>query len=421
MYCKRELDDIVPTVGDESLFAHKVVLAMASKMWRAEFGWSGMAESQSKEAKVEDVSFATLKSIVDFAYTGKLELSGSSVVAIIQAANLLKVVAVERAAVDFLVERLDAGNILSAIALGAHLSAGEIGRDLRDKSRAWLNKNFGLVAAESSFLKLPVTEVVAYVESDELECPEEDVFAAVMAWVKKDEAERKGELSRLLPLVRFPMMADAPLLMKAEPVVVAQHPLAFELLSEAHPAFARSADTAVCPRLRPRRGQQLGGTTPHALRFSFNRWSADCYDVSGDDAATLRSKAGAEDHAAVCAGHVMAAGRHAVECTVVEGSSMLLEIARPEVDVNKTNAWGTDQFLGISSGSGCMYTDRGEHDWEGPEEFEKGDVVGLLLDCDAGTLTVKKNGTRLGVARIGLAGQWCWATPMRPRFEVPSS
>ena len=46
MYCKRELYDIVLTVGDQSLFAHKVVLAMASKMWRAEFGRSGMAESK---------------------------------------------------------------------------------------------------------------------------------------------------------------------------------------------------------------------------------------------------------------------------------------------------------------------------------------------------------------------------------------
>ena len=39
-------------------------------------------------------------------------------------------------------------------------------------------------------------------------------------------------------------------------------------------------------------------------------------------------------------------------------------------------------------------------------------MVGLLLDCDAGTLTVKKNGARLGVARTGLTGEWCWAVTM---------
>jgi hypothetical protein len=147
MYTKREMYDVVLTVGDHSLFCHRLVLGMASKMWRAQFGRSGMAESKSKEVEIVGVGFAALKLIVEFGYTGKVELSGSTVVAIIQAANMLQVVAVERVAVDFLVAGLDAGNVLSAMALGTHLSAGEIGRGLQEKSRAWLNKNFGLVAA----------------------------------------------------------------------------------------------------------------------------------------------------------------------------------------------------------------------------------------------------------------------------------
>ena len=80
-------------------------------------------------------------------------------VAVIQAANLLQVVAVERAAVDFLVERMDAGNVLSAMALGVHLSAGEIGRELQEKTKVWLYENFGLMAAEPSYLALPLAEV----------------------------------------------------------------------------------------------------------------------------------------------------------------------------------------------------------------------------------------------------------------------
>jgi hypothetical protein len=44
--------------------------------------------------------------------------------------------------------------------------------------------------------------------------------------------------------------------------------------------------------------------------------------------------------------------------------------------------------------------------------FDEGDVVGLLLDCGAGTLTVKKHGKRLGVAATGLTGELCWAVLM---------
>jgi hypothetical protein len=165
--------------------------------------------------------------------------------------------AVERAAVDFLVERLDAGNVLSAMALGTHLAAGALGRELRDKSRAWLNKNFRLVAAEPSFLALPSAEVAELVKSDDLEAKEEEVFESVIHWAKEDEVGRKAELDRLLPLVRFPLMADSSSAMMRE-TLVSQHPLALQLMYEMTPGFAKSEEAAGCPRLRHRRGGLLG-------------------------------------------------------------------------------------------------------------------------------------------------------------------
>jgi hypothetical protein len=44
--------------------------------------------------------------------------------------------------------------------------------------------------------------------------------------------------------------------------------------------------------------------------------------------------------------------------------------------------------------------------WTGKKPFDDGDVIGLLLDCDAGTLAAKKNGKRLGVAVTGLMGEF---------------
>jgi hypothetical protein len=149
---------------------------------------------------LEDVCCDALKAIVDFVYTGSVVLASSTMVAIIQAANPLQVEAVERAAADFLVVQLDAGNVLSAMALETHLAVGAIGWELRDKSRAWLDKNFGLVAAKPSLL----------VASDELEAKEEEVFEAITNWVNEDEAGRKVELDHLLPLIRFPLMVKAP-------------------------------------------------------------------------------------------------------------------------------------------------------------------------------------------------------------------
>ena len=226
LYTERKLTDVVLAIGDRSVSAHRVILATVSPHLQALFS-NEMAESQSRVVELQQLSWAGVKAIVDFAYTGTIALSGSTVVSIIQAANLLQVDAVERAAVEFLVERLDAGNVLSAMALGAHLSAGEIGRELEESSRAWLHKNFGLVAAEPSFLELAADDVASFVESDDLDVEEEEVFQAVIGWVKEDEAGRKAELDRLLPLIRFPLMNEAALTMEAEPLV-AQHPQGFQ-------------------------------------------------------------------------------------------------------------------------------------------------------------------------------------------------
>jgi hypothetical protein len=98
---------------------------------------------------------------------------------------------------------------------------------LEESSRAWLHKNFGLVAAEPSFLELAADDVASFVESDDLDVEEEEVFQAVIGWVKEDEAGRKAELDRLLPLIRFPLMNEAALTMEAEPLV-AQHPQGFQ-------------------------------------------------------------------------------------------------------------------------------------------------------------------------------------------------
>ncbi|EJK59319.1 hypothetical protein THAOC_20475 [Thalassiosira oceanica] len=47
-------------------------------------------------------------------------------------------------------------------------------------------------------------------------------------------------------------------------------------------------------------------------------------------------------------------------------------------------------------------------DWEGMEDCETGDIIGMLLNLVEGTLTVYKNNRRLGVMKDGLSGSYCW-------------
>ena len=177
-------------------------------------------------------------------------------VAIIQAANLLQVTAVEAAAVEFLADRLDPRNCFTAMALGLHMSESAAGRELHDRSVAFMCESFGPVVSDPAFLAAEAEAVASLLDRDEVDAAEEKVFGAVVRWVKEDEGARVGALDQLLPLIRFPMMASIePVL--AQPLFM-QHPLALQLMTECHPGSPVAA--ADCPRLRPRVGRRRPGT-----------------------------------------------------------------------------------------------------------------------------------------------------------------
>jgi len=50
--------------------------------------------------------------------------------------------------------------------------------------------------------------------------------------------------------------------------------------------------------------------------------------------------------------------------------------------------------------------------WDGMESVASGDEIGMLLDLDEGTLSVYKNGRKLGIMKRGLVGQYCWVVSM---------
>jgi hypothetical protein len=186
------------------------------------------------------------------------------------------------------------------------------------------------------------------------------------------------------------------------------------LYQETHPAFAASAEAVTCPRLLPRTCQM-----PPALAFT--RASAEHYDVSAERGAVLRSlrrSSFGNWRAAVCAGHVMAAGRHAAEFTIVDQCTVpvMVGLARPGVNPQQDSIFKSNDFWGWHSDGRCVHN--GVVDAPPERPYKQGDVIEMLLDCDAGTLTIRKKEQatgmknlgweKIGVAVAGLAGEFCW-------------
>jgi hypothetical protein len=119
---------------------------------------------------------------------------------------------------------------------------------------------------------------------------------------------------------------------------------------------------------------------------------------------------------AICQ-RVMKVGVHFVEFAVMEvGGSMGFGIIRP-IDDHPKKRMKHDEFRAYCNmrrhGNQPGYEGDIHQYYEQTMHLERGDVIGTILDLDASTLTVYKNGECLGVKiRNGLAGHYCWAVTM---------
>jgi hypothetical protein len=413
--------DITLLVGGRKIAAHRNVLVSFSP-YLLGLLTSGLAESTAggDTLKVGDDSTdgRAVEVIADCFYSGQLSLSRSTVSSVIRTANLLGVGAVEKAACDFFVEALEPSTACEALAFAAaHSECGEHARGLHERCVGYAVEHFAECNAAASFLELPCEAVAEVIGSDDLPVEEAVVLSAVRGWFDHDAAGRQGSLVALVTLVRWPLLpVDVQLGLPKEPLLQAMMgldvELGMELLTECSPHYAASDAAAACPRLKTRKGTEMP-----VLPLAFTALSQAHYATS-EDGALLTATANPEFRPALCGERVMTSGQSCAEITVVAEYrvDMLIGVGRPMLDPSVAGAWRTADFWGMRSNlDGELHHGgrEGGGEWQGQQGYGEGDVLRLLLDSDAGTLTVKKNGTLLGaMVASGLTGDICWAVSM---------
>ena len=408
-----KLIDVTLLVGSRKIQAHKVALVGLSPYLNGLLT-SGLAESTETghEMAVGDESTdgRAVEAIVDLMYSGKLSLSASTVSRVIYTANLLQVGAAEKVACDYFVKSLEPNTACEALAFAKlFVECGAHAVQLEERCVAYVVEHFAECSGDASFVELSREAVVELIGSDDLPVKEEVVVAAVRAWFDHDAAGRASALKSLAPLIRWPLLPVATQMdLWKEPLLhqfdKASFGLGLRLMSECRSAFAKSDAAAACPRLKRRKGSVLP-----ALPLAFTAFRQEFYTVS-EDGALVTTTAATGHRSALCRERVMNSGKSCAEFTVVQASNVMIGVAQPTLDANAANAYMTADFRGWENVGGKLWHNAGGRDWQGKQPFTTGDVLRLLLDSDAGTLTVKKNGTLLGVAVTqGLTGDLCWA------------
>ena len=88
-YSRSVLTDVILKVEDTSIPAHKVVLGAFSRYFEAMFS-HGMKEASSNEVEFLDMDPKALKDIVDYMYSGSLEIDQQNAESLLSAASMLQ-------------------------------------------------------------------------------------------------------------------------------------------------------------------------------------------------------------------------------------------------------------------------------------------------------------------------------------------
>ncbi|XP_042582679.1 kelch-like protein 33 isoform X2 [Cyprinus carpio] len=195
-------DVIIQTDSGDRFPAHRVILAAGADYFRALL-CGGLRESGEGVVLLRGVMSWVLCDLLDFIYSGQLNLSCRNVWDLTEAASQFQLQGALALCLNFLQDNMDETSCLDILALAEAYSLEDLGRRAED----YVLAHFQRVADGEKFKDLPFVQLQRLLERDVLNADSElAVFRAVVNWVEIDKDRRLSHLSRLMHSVRFALM-----------------------------------------------------------------------------------------------------------------------------------------------------------------------------------------------------------------------
>ena len=187
------LCDLLLSVDNKEIRAHRIILAAVSPYFRAMF-LGKLVESNQNRVVLHDFDASAIESIVQYAYTGVVEIDEFNVQSILYASALLQIDVVKQACCEFLLKVLDVSNCLGIRSLAETLSCHE----LFEKAHQFVVDHFGDILKQEEFLFQPCESLKCLLDSKFLNTSnEEEVMGGVLAWLKFCPSERQAHAPSL--------------------------------------------------------------------------------------------------------------------------------------------------------------------------------------------------------------------------------
>ncbi|MGH0140474.1 UNVERIFIED_CONTAM: hypothetical protein FKN15_071989 [Acipenser sinensis] len=189
-------------VKDETILCHRCVLAACSDFFRAMFAVN-MRERDAGSVTMNNLSPKAVRAFLDFAYTGKTEITEENVEMFFQLSSFLQVAILSKACSGFLIKTIDLTNCLQLLSL----SEGYGSTRLYDHALDFVVQHFHSLTKSSDFLEMNVEILKKCLKADKLSVPDEEtVLKVLLQWTKHDLENRQKLFPHLIKLIRLHQM-----------------------------------------------------------------------------------------------------------------------------------------------------------------------------------------------------------------------
>lgn len=192
------LCDVVLIIKDREFSAHKSVLAASSEYFLALFTTT-MIERNCSSVRL-DLCPDVVQDLLEYLYTGKVTFTKSNVKGLIVTADYLLVSNLKQEAEKYLRSVISEANCMSMYVFAVHSNCDKLKAD----ATSVIGSNFASVCKTNEFLNLDFNLLLPLVSYDAIiVATEEEVFEAVLRWVKHEESTRTCHFEQLFKSIHL--------------------------------------------------------------------------------------------------------------------------------------------------------------------------------------------------------------------------
>jgi len=163
LYVDGLFSDVTLCVGNDEIKCHRNILAASSSFFMGMFQ-SELCESHQTKISINEMEASTLRLVLNYVYTGKVELSTDNVQNVLSAANLFQMIALRDGCASFMMHHISIDNCVGVYFFArAHEC-----HDLAESARQLINAEFELVCYKPEFLSLPADKLIDIISDDEV-------------------------------------------------------------------------------------------------------------------------------------------------------------------------------------------------------------------------------------------------------------